>query len=329
MGRVLRWVYYAVILAVLGVGCYFFHSYVLLMLLGGAVLLPIGSVVLFYTAVGRVSGSLNTDSLRVNIGESAVINLELANRSLYPFSRAEADIRVQNLFFGSEVLSVKAPLSAIIGARVRTELLCTECGMLRAELDSIRVWDMLGLVSVSIEADSVMSIAVMPLKHSIDVPERVASNTEIAADGGSVQSLDGDISGAREYVYGDRLNSISWKLTARMNKLMVKEFEQNVSNEYVLLTDTCRRSIGSAMDNLYSLGNELLVSGKCFYVMWQGAGCEQPDIVYVTTLKELDLMMEDIYMSQPQSLERVALYTYRRLNAESEVIYIGERVERL
>ncbi|UTW70466.1 DUF58 domain-containing protein [Anaerobacillus sp. HL2] len=34
------------------------------------------------------------------------------------------------------------------------------------------------------------------------------------------------VAGSREYVPGDRLTSIDWKVTARVNKLMTKEFEK-------------------------------------------------------------------------------------------------------
>ncbi|SFE89163.1 DUF58 domain-containing protein [Alteribacillus iranensis] len=45
------------------------------------------------------------------------------------------------------------------------------------------------------------------------------------------------IAGVRDYVAGDRLTSIDWKVTARAGKLVTKEFESQSSKGYVLIVE--------------------------------------------------------------------------------------------
>ncbi|WNF36893.1 DUF58 domain-containing protein [Bacillaceae bacterium IKA-2] len=45
------------------------------------------------------------------------------------------------------------------------------------------------------------------------------------------------VAGSREYVAGDRLTSIDWKVTARVNKLMTKEFEEYIGQRYFITID--------------------------------------------------------------------------------------------
>ena len=49
-------------------------------------------------------------------------------------------------------------------------------------------------------------------------------------------------SGLREYVYGDSFRQIHWPYTARMNNLMVKEFDMGLSSESWVLLDMQRSS---------------------------------------------------------------------------------------
>ena len=49
-------------------------------------------------------------------------------------------------------------------------------------------------------------------------------------------------SGVREYVYGDSFRQIHWPYTARMNSLMVKEFDMGISAESWVLVDMQRSS---------------------------------------------------------------------------------------
>ena len=63
-----------------------------------------------------------------------------------------------------------------------------------------------------------------------------------------------DVSSVREYAYGDSYKQIHWPYTARMNSLMVKEFDVEISSESWVVVDMHQRShFGAAPDNTEEL----------------------------------------------------------------------------
>lgn len=66
------------------------------------------------------------------------------------------------------------------------------------------------------------------------------------------------VAGSREYVPGDRLTSIDWKVTARINKLMTKEFEEYLGQRFLVVLDCSINSKEKAV--IFEKGVELATS---------------------------------------------------------------------
>lgn len=329
MIRILRWFCCFLILSVMGFSAWFFHSYALLSAMAGIVLFMAASIAFFYVFVNRINVNLEITALRINKDDEAILTVRINNASLYPFSNARGVITIHNLFYKPEEIQLKTAVPAFIGKKIRLNMVCNHCGLIRVSTDKLLVSDMLGLVNKSITAEACISTSVMPEIQAVEVPSKISVSTDIEADSESVRSNEGDPAGTREYIYGDRLNSINWKLSARADKLMVKDFEHTVGDEYIFLADTCRRLIEKTVTRLYSLCCAVIDRGERVYVVWQSMGSEQLSLRYVTSRSELDEVLDEIYMSHLQSTEKAALYTYRQLNSEAEVIYVGDSVERM
>ncbi|PYZ92220.1 DUF58 domain-containing protein [Salipaludibacillus keqinensis] len=121
--------------------------------------------------------------------------------------------------------------------------------------------DMFGLFKkrkfVPIESD----LLVYPQYHEIErwtAYEKHESETMMASQD-FVEDMT-SIAGAREYVPGDKLTSIDWKVTARANKLMTKEFEEYIGQNFlVVLNNHVPDDLFSSMD-AYEKGVELVTS---------------------------------------------------------------------
>lgn len=68
------------------------------------------------------------------------------------------------------------------------------------------------------------------------------------------------IAGAREYVPGDKLTSIDWKVTARTNKLMTKEFEEYIGQNFLIIFNNHIPDHRFATIDAYEKGIELVTS---------------------------------------------------------------------
>lgn len=68
------------------------------------------------------------------------------------------------------------------------------------------------------------------------------------------------IAGAREYVPGDKLTSLDWKATARASKLMTKEFEEYVGQNFLIVFNNQIPDTSFAVSDAYEKGIELVTS---------------------------------------------------------------------
>ena len=96
--------------------------------------------------------------------------------------------------------------------------------------------DMLGLFKRKCSCSSIYSFIVMP-SEDIDISSDIcgATDTDDISSDNVYSAGSGDVGGFREYRQGDKLNSINWKLSARMDKVYVKELEKSSADEAVIL----------------------------------------------------------------------------------------------
>jgi uncharacterized protein (DUF58 family) len=110
--------------------------------------------------------------------------------------------------------------------------------------------DFFGLFGVSRELDKAKEMLVYP--HTVELPFFL---TKSQSEPGLLHSewvsdeTTGAISGVREYVPGDSLNRIHWRSTAHLGKLVVKEFDIDLSEKIWIILDLNKESnYGSGME---------------------------------------------------------------------------------
>ena len=105
----------------------------------------------------------------------------------------------------------------------------------------LQTGDVIGLCQKKLSIHVVDAITVFPAFHLLRKQE---FEILFSGNGGASQRAAGEqsvISGVREYQAGDQLSWIHWKATARTNKMMTKEFEEQ-KREHVHLILDCEHS---------------------------------------------------------------------------------------
>jgi uncharacterized protein (DUF58 family) len=95
--------------------------------------------------------------------------------------------------------------------------------------------DMFGLYTKTKTVAARDSLLVYPSYHPIErwsAYERHDTETRLSASD-FVEDVT-SVAGSREYVPGDKLTSIDWKVSARANKLMTKEFEEYIGQNFLI-----------------------------------------------------------------------------------------------
>lgn len=68
------------------------------------------------------------------------------------------------------------------------------------------------------------------------------------------------VAGSREYVPGDKMTSIDWKVTARVSKLMTKEFEEYIGQNFLVIMNNSIPTRNKQAEDAYEKGIELVTS---------------------------------------------------------------------
>jgi len=119
---------------------------------------------------------------------------------------------------------------------------------------SIIVKDRLGFNSVErIVPDSVTDILVYPPYEDIKRIEILGSKRSLQLNYGLQRSkqkgLGSEFYGMRKYVFGDQFRLIDWKASARTQKLIVKEFEDERDVTVMIIVDSSETMAGGAIEN--------------------------------------------------------------------------------
>lgn len=111
-------------------------------------------------------------------------------------------------------------------------------GDFKLGVSTIEVQDFLGIFKFTLKNKKLLYITVYP--QIIDIDEFYLSSGYLSDNVSSIGGGQEDISTIEEinkYNYGDSLRKIHWKLTAKTNELMIREYEKVGSRSAILILD--------------------------------------------------------------------------------------------
>lgn len=134
----------------------------------------------------------------------------------------------------------------------RTEIYLSRRGVYQTGQVEVTSQDSFGLFRLSRKFLSPQSYTVLPATEPL--PDLDTSLAGLPSDGRATRHWDHittDVASIRHYVDGDSLRRIHWPYTARMNSLMVKEFDMGLSAEtWVILDMESKVHVGVADDRV-------------------------------------------------------------------------------
>ncbi|SIS59191.1 DUF58 domain-containing protein [Salimicrobium flavidum] len=100
----------------------------------------------------------------------------------------------------------------------------------------IRTGDFFGFIQKEVEIDSKGQFIVYPSKRDVNFSLRSKTFEQGNTASANFRERQSNmVAGLREYAPGDRMSWVDWKATARTNKMMTKEFEQEKSTDAFLI----------------------------------------------------------------------------------------------
>ncbi|MBE6888643.1 MAG: DUF58 domain-containing protein [Ruminococcaceae bacterium] len=181
--------------------------------------------------------------------ESFELPVYVCNNFLFPYAPAELDCIVPDaevgLFVRKQVFVSVAPLK-----RMRIFIPCMHRyrGSYQAHIMRIRVYDPLKLIRFSRRIDSSSQLVILPRKMLMSDLGFVFGGEQGAANEKTNSAGNRDeFSHVREYLTGDLLQLVHWKLTAKHDDMMIKQYDaDNDRKAAVLCNFDCAAATNAA-----------------------------------------------------------------------------------
>lgn len=206
-------------------------------------LIPIISLFFGWILKSRLRLDLETEAELVERGDRATWLIHLKNPSYFLPLVCEARLQSAKLFPDQAHIEKQIQIPARGERLLRFEHLARHCGPLELAVLDIYAMDPAAFfrfrITQSKNLESLDKIYVLPQKQEVTHRERMS---EQELDQGSfiakktLSEID-EIDRMRPMQSGDRLRSIHWKLSARVNDWMVKQYEKAEERQVLFLFD--------------------------------------------------------------------------------------------
>lgn len=282
-----------------------FQSFGILVIIGLLVLLPVASFLLCRYAEKRIEFEILTTGEILDKGQGFPVTLCVTNHSFIPVLDCQLEIYVRNGFMTAGQ-SYHFHISVPAGGNEKKVFPVSSkyCGRIEIRIIRARMYDFLHLFLREENVDAVKNVMIFPLgkeQGKIDTSVYISGEDEVE-ESQTKGSDFSEVSEIREYIPGDNLKDIHWKLSAKKEELMVKEHVSLSSKQYkifVELLDGNMEKLDGILERAFSAGKQLLLKGQGFSYCWwsKRAGCMKEKNI----LSEEDLMecFQEIYYEKP------------------------------
>lgn len=277
----------------------FFGSYLLFV----AILLMITGVIISALSLWHVRGRMRAEIAAPHhrVGKNTDIPIDICFVNPLRFTGLSLDVtyRCENVFAGSiEEKREKLWAAPGKGGKIRCAINSRYAGRLRISVEECRVYDFLHLFYLTYrEAEDGEVLVWTVFVDGEETEERYSGIEGFPKENesrkrGAEYNPDYEI---REYVAGDELKNIHWKLSAKQDKMMVRErlaAGKEKINVLLPLGDNADEN-DALMEFLYGMCRLLLSKEYPIQLFWQG-GSQQLCSRYIAEYGELENVLGEI-----------------------------------
>lgn len=188
----------------------------------------------------RVTATVSAQ-LSCRKGEALTVTLRAENTGIFSCAALRAVVRCRDLLTGeTETQVVRLAVAGRRAQQAQCVFRPRRCGKLRIETTEVQVLDAFGLAGLRIEAAPAAAALVMPELYPVDIRLSERKSPDADSDTYSMHRPGEDPSetfALREYIPGDRIKSIHWKLSEKTDRLTVRQLGLPVDDSLLLVLD--------------------------------------------------------------------------------------------
>ena len=267
MENIFRIVGYTLLLVVNIIAYWFLHSHFHYMVLVIMILAPVCSILMALRLRKKIEAEVMCKNLRGEYGhqkQEGFFTVRLKNKTLWTSLDVKLVMEVTNDFFGTKgSLVFSVPVYSRKGYEFDVPLVAELPGRIKLTIKEVRIKDLMGFVFLRKKVDASGELVVMPQIIGQDIKDKTYLETGmLESEESSKKGNDfSDVQEIREYIPGDKLMSIHWKLSAKRDILMVKDRVSMSDKQLVVLPELCNGNIydlNAILVTTYSLINTLV-----------------------------------------------------------------------
>lgn len=307
-------------------GTLFYRQSFLAVLLLLECLLPALSIGITYFVSRKISFHLVVKHSEITVGNPINVIFSLDNPTIFPLLNCEVSFKYGNLFYQNNDLNHSICLSAQPKKTTTYTLpFATKySGMFSLQIQSIQITDFLHMKSFSIPYHKNIDIPIIPEEKEINIIKLPQSN-EAAEDGDFLKKygvVSTEFGGVREYIPGDRLQNVHWKMSAKADDLLVREPQPVAERFMTIVPELEKNHLEETIKTFFSFAYTLVREHELFHVALFSYSDKTFSYHLVSNEDQLREVLFQLYYENVYSGSALAKEYYTSQNETAEFLSI-------
>ena len=325
---------YLLLMVLIIVAMMFYNHYAFYILIIAMIVLPVITYFMARNAGKKIN--VNIEIERTSVGKNIPVDVSFVveNKSLVAVENMTLNVNIKNNFYHNKADYKLLIPSVPFGKRtVKLKVDNLYCGRMTAEVSSIIMYDLLGLFKFRLKSNETGEIMVMPYERT--EIENIPVSTKGRADDEEIQFEKGDdvsqISEIRNYIPGDKLQNIHWKLTAKAEELQVKEYSKPYSEEVSLIVESyidIERPwiFDEIIEKMYAISVFFINQGRKYSICWYDGQSEEMESREINNNDELLSALMDFYYLHPVKINGMSAEMFMKISDEIKgtILYLSD-----
>lgn len=323
MEKINNFLYYAIVMGLFLFFSFYFHSYISFVLFFALLAFPFISMALNKYAAKKIELSIDIEEYYCYTQREYSLIITAKNRSFIPILSCTVSLALNNFYYPNNISrQICFSIPSFGTEKITLPVTFVLCGCYTAEITKAEVKDMLAFSKGKVKSSPSYQFNVFPTEEN----KTVTSVSNELSNDDNIESLKSptgtQIDGIREYMQGDLLKNIHWKLSAKADQLLVKEFYDSTEDSIILLAELYKPALDSILTAAYTLSSQFIKYGHRVYLCWANSGDEQLIKFSVNSEERLNEGFSRIFLSYPSDINSVSLTALRREYDGKGIVYI-------
>lgn len=326
---------YLLLVISMGVFAGAYNSKLTFVLFLGSLLLPFATLLLLI--IERLALKLEVAPARVFSQklQQFAVTVTVRNRFFIPIS----PMRLTGAFQDGDgnLISDKTMIVSVMPF-CKSEFVFNGClkyrGEYRLGLREAVIFDLLGIFRFRVRLTPAVTAVIAPRRLTVGQSNALCSDDYDSARTRMSFFENNTFSAVREYVEGDPLRYVHWKLSAKQDKLMVRQQEQNLGTNALVITDTASafpderdriRAVDAAIEVSLAITGKIIGDGRCALNFFRPAEDTPPELFSAEAPEDYEALYYTFSVLPILSRSGAAILTRELLERQiaSETVFIA------